>query len=552
MGCCCTADERIIIVRKNDTDFNNGNLVEFNITSDIYNVADFTAELILGDIKREFDDLSSGTINFNLSKEETATLPYGNIDGVMNFIDSQGRVATISSIIPFRVVGIVENDAIKTSDVNYTINVEQGGQNIFNIDVKTNVSVSVGTVETLPAGSSAYVENVGTSQGVVLNFGIPRGENGIDGQSATVDVGTTQTLPTGQDAYVENVGTTTNAIFNFGIPRGEQGEKGEKGNDATINGYNSISLLGSNGVSISQNGSETIVSGETLQEGITNINDLIPTQATEQNQLADKAFVNSSINNIAAFYITSDVAGDPFPTRAALIAGPWYFRGELRQPTQNDYALVSEDETHEDMTSRFMYDGNQWVWQYTLNNTQFTQAQIDAINSGITSSLATKIGTNESKIGNLSSLSTSVKSDLVSAINEVNTTAGSKVSDVQISGTSITTSGVANIPLMDSTAFGVAKLGPGLQIGSSGDLKTYQASDAEIVEKSNAYNPITPARLDAAVKVGITTNTNTLTTAEKQTATNWILPTQTNEMVLGSDGTNASWDYPVEFIEWSD
>ena len=133
---------------------------------------------------------------------------------------------------------------------------------------------------------------------------------------------------------------------------------------------------------------------------IADINALIPNQATTQNQLADKSFVNSSINNIAAFYITSDVAGDPFTTREALIAGPYYFRGEIRTPTQNDYALVSEDETHDDLTSRFMYDGGQWVWQYTLNNTKFTQAQIDAINSGITNGLVAKISTNETTINN--------------------------------------------------------------------------------------------------------------------------------------------------------
>jgi hypothetical protein len=138
----------------------------------------------------------------------------------------------------------------------------------------------------------------------------------------------------------------------------------------------------------------------TNTSGIADINTLIPNQATSSNQLADKDFVNSSINSMAAFYITSDVAGDPFATRAALIAGPYYFRGQLRTPTQNDYALVSEDETHDDLTSRYMYDGGQWVWQYTLNNTKFTQAQIDAINSGITDGLVAKISTNETAINN--------------------------------------------------------------------------------------------------------------------------------------------------------
>lgn len=45
-----------------------------------------------------------------------------------------------------------------------------------------------------------------------------RGPAGKDGASATVSVGTTTTLPPGSSATVENVGTPSNVVLNFGIP----------------------------------------------------------------------------------------------------------------------------------------------------------------------------------------------------------------------------------------------------------------------------------------------------------------------------------------------
>lgn len=113
----------------------------------------------------------------------------------------------------------------------------------------------------------------------------------------------------------------------------------------------------------------------------------IPSAATSSNQLADKAFVNSSVNNMAAFYVTYNTDGDAFPTKSALEAGPYYFQGALRTPSLNDYAIVIEDETHNNSSSRYMYDGVQWDFQYIINNTAFTQEQVDALNSTITAGL---------------------------------------------------------------------------------------------------------------------------------------------------------------------
>lgn len=135
-----------------------------------------------------------------------------------------------------------------------------------------------------------------------------------------------------------------------------------------------------------------------LAQSVQKINGLIPTEASTTNQLADKAFVNSTVNNMAAFYITYNAAGDAFPTRASLLNATTYYNGgQPRTPTRNDYAIVLHDESQPQgsdgqyPTTRYIYDGTQWAFQYVVNNTSLTQEQVEAINSGITSELVEKI-----------------------------------------------------------------------------------------------------------------------------------------------------------------
>lgn len=133
-----------------------------------------------------------------------------------------------------------------------------------------------------------------------------------------------------------------------------------------------------------------ISSDEALETNINTIKEKIPNTATAENQLADKAFVNSSINAIAAYYVTSNSDGDAFPTKARLESGPYYFNGIQRTPTLNDYAIVIKDETKDGKSTRYTYTGNQWAYQYTLNDTAFTEAQVKALNSTITKELVDK------------------------------------------------------------------------------------------------------------------------------------------------------------------
>lgn len=116
---------------------------------------------------------------------------------------------------------------------------------------------------------------------------------------------------------------------------------------------------------------ETYVTGLTdpLGNRISSVEGKIPTAASSSNQLADKAFVNSTVNSLSAFYITSDANRNAFATKAKLLSGPYFYQGKSYTPTTNDYAIVLEDESQpadalgKYPTTRYLYDGKGWGFQ---------------------------------------------------------------------------------------------------------------------------------------------------------------------------------------------
>jgi len=123
---------------------------------------------------------------------------------------------------------------------------------------------------------------------------------------------------------------------------------------------------------------------------------------TGQWDATNKAYVDEQINTYAAYYITKNAAGDAFATRSELMsASTFYSGGVVRVPTRNDYCYVLSDENHDNATTKYVYN-NGWEFQIVINETAFTQAQLDAINSGATTS---KINAIESKVAKTSSFS---------------------------------------------------------------------------------------------------------------------------------------------------
>lgn len=136
---------------------------------------------------------------------------------------------------------------------------------------------------------------------------------------------------------------------------------------------------------------------DAVEAEITDINDLIPNEASSSNQLADKAFVNSSIATNTANFIGT------FNSVAELEA----YSGTL---TNNDYAfVVGTDSAGNTVYDRYKYTDAttpaSWIFEYELNNSSFTAAQWNAINSGATSALVGQITTNQ---GNITTIQTTM------------------------------------------------------------------------------------------------------------------------------------------------
>lgn len=215
---------------------------------------------------------------------------------------------------------------------------------------------------------------------------------------------------------------------------------------------------------------------------IADIKSLIPAQASSSNQLADKEFVNSSIatntaNFIGTFESISDLesySGDVTNNDYAFVingvvtdgGNDWATFNDLNAYdktllTNFDYAWVingsnfdlyrfdivnqvwelrAEDIEKDSVSLNTAYNRYKatvsgstlsWEYEYTLNNSSFTAAQWEAINSGATEAKINQITTNQNAIGTLANLTTTEKNNLVGAVNELDSTKQDNINDLQ-------------------------------------------------------------------------------------------------------------------------
>lgn len=157
-----------------------------------------------------------------------------------------------------------------------------------------------------------------------------------------------------------------------------------------VNGKMPASATGSD-IRVNTNVQTTVAAAiSSLESGVNAINGKIPPAASSSNQLADKAFVTDSITQGTAVFRGS------FATKAALDAVQW----QTADPSganfvsNNDYAVVLDDETHSDECWRYLYvvssGSGSWTAQYRINESPLTQAQQDALNSGVTAAVVAK------------------------------------------------------------------------------------------------------------------------------------------------------------------
>lgn len=144
-----------------------------------------------------------------------------------------------------------------------------------------SATVSIGTTTTGSPGTDVSVTNTGSDTAAVLNFTIPQGVTGAQGDigpvpatddgiypdnigpttspSATVAVGTTTTGAAGSNASVTNTGSTTAAVLNFTIPTGAQGPQGPAGADGNDGATGATGATGPQGPAGADGGTNIVV-----------------------------------------------------------------------------------------------------------------------------------------------------------------------------------------------------------------------------------------------------------------------------------------------------
>lgn len=212
------------------------------------------------------------------------------------------------------------------------------------------------------------------------------------------------------------------------------------------------------------------------EAAVSRVEALIPTEASSDNQLADKDFVNSSIATNTANFIGT------FPSIEDMLK-----EAATKRITNNDYALVvtTSGDTVEKY-DRYKYNasvtnttpdagelsGTHWFFEYTLNNSSFTAAQWAAINSGITalnkvvqSDLSvTPTSGKAAKFNSSGNLETGTATRSGEAVNleQLNNAIGNvATSVVNVSGTSFTSAMAKNRAYSASTLTSVAPTSSG-------------------------------------------------------------------------------------------
>ena len=123
----------ITIVKGDDTDFLDNQYLVVKFNTDI-NMAGFKAVFSLDNIELTYPDLSAKYIEIILSNEVTSKLKSGKMYGSLKLIDTEDRIRTVTTVIPFNVITKVMNNSVQVSDQSIQMDVSIN-KNEFNVDM---------------------------------------------------------------------------------------------------------------------------------------------------------------------------------------------------------------------------------------------------------------------------------------------------------------------------------------------------------------------------------------------------------------------------------
>ena len=266
-----------------------------------------------------------------------------------------------------------------------------------------SATIEVASTTTLPAGSSATVENVGTDSAARLAFGIPKGDTGAagaDGDAATIQVGQVETLEPNQQAYVTNVGTSAAAIFNIGIPKGQKGDSGSGSGDMTAATYDpngTVAAAGGIPDYVDSNGGkiDTIKVNGTAQT-ITNktVDISVPTKTSDlTNDGSDNTSTYVEADELATVATSgsyNDLSNKP-TIPAAQVNSDWNAASGVAQILNKpSLATVATSGSYNDLSNKptiptvndgqlVLSQNGSYLGSFTANSSQLVQVDIETI-----------------------------------------------------------------------------------------------------------------------------------------------------------------------------
>lgn len=127
-----------------------------------------------------------------------------------------------------------------------------------------------------------------------------------------------------------------------------------------------------------------------VSDDVASIKSKISSQATSTNKLVSFSEMGDAIASVEAKQIYKTSTQGSFATKAELLSATIFYNadGSVAIPTKNDVAYVLADESHENKSAKYTIASTNpitWGFVITFSASTFTQAQLDAINSGITS-----------------------------------------------------------------------------------------------------------------------------------------------------------------------
>ena len=141
----------ITIIKGDDTNFLEDQFVVVSFNTD-YDLSGFTATFQLGDVTLTYGDLSSKRFEIILSSEITSNLKLGKQYGELKLIDTNNKIRTITSVIPF----LVKNG------VNEQITYINNSLNITTYVNETTIDISVETAGIAKTDAENYVRQCNT------------------------------------------------------------------------------------------------------------------------------------------------------------------------------------------------------------------------------------------------------------------------------------------------------------------------------------------------------------------------------------------------------